>query len=93
MNEEELRQSDSAQRQHNEIMRHQSDIAYYVQKEEYNLFTMLKPKLFIDGNQWCCLYGDNIQEGIAGFGESPWSAIINFNLQWNMPIKEIKDEK
>jgi len=27
-----------------------------------------------DGNQWCCLYGENLQEGIAGFGSTPFSS-------------------
>jgi len=53
-----------------------------VEQAEYNLFVMLKPKLTKDGNQWCVLYGDNIQEGIAGFGDSPYKAILDFNQKW-----------
>jgi len=34
---------------------------------------------FRDGNQWCVLLGDNIQEGIAGFGDSPALAIQDFD--------------
>ena len=29
---------------------------------------LFRPKLTQDGNQWCALYGDNLQDGIAGFG-------------------------
>ncbi len=29
---------------------------------------MYRPKIFIDGNQWCALYGDNLQDGVFGFG-------------------------
>ena len=25
-----------------------------------------KPKLCVDGNQWCALLGDSLQEGVAG---------------------------
>ena len=25
----------------------------------------------LDGDQWCALLGDDLQEGIAGFGDSP----------------------
>jgi len=28
-----------------------------------------------DGDKWCALVGDNIQEGIAGFGETPLEAL------------------
>ena len=30
-------------------------------------FLLMKARLFPDGNQWCALYGDNIQEGLVGF--------------------------
>lgn len=36
-------------------------------------------KLSKDGNRWCYLLGDNLQEGIAGFGESPYEAAQSFN--------------
>ena len=41
-----------------------------------------KPRLFIDGNQWCALYGENLQEGVAGFGKSPSLAMSDFDLNW-----------
>ena len=31
-----------------------------------------------DGNQWCVLLGDDLQSGIAGFGNSPSAAIADF---------------
>ena len=36
----------------------------------------LKP--FKDGNQWCFLFGDNLQDGIAGFGNTVEEAAIDF---------------
>ena len=45
-------------------------------------FMMLKPRIFIDGNQWCALYGENIQDGVAGFGDSPELAAKDFDLAW-----------
>lgn len=36
----------------------------------------LKP--FKDGNQWSFLYGENIQEGIAGFGSTIYEAACDF---------------
>lgn len=45
-----------------------------------------KPKLYVDGNQWCALYGDDLQSGVAGFGDSPWAAMNNFDAEWFKPI-------
>jgi len=52
------------------------------EQSEFNLFAMLKPELKKDGNQWCVLYGKDLQLGIAGFGNSPYLAIMDFNSQW-----------
>lgn len=42
-------------------------------------FTIYKPKIFPDGNQWCVLLGNNLQEGVTGFGDTPYEAVRNFN--------------
>ena len=44
-----------------------------------------RPRIFMDGNKWCALYGENIQEGVAGFGDSPQEAMMDFDANW---IKE-----
>lgn len=44
--------------------------------------TMYKPKLYIDGDRWCALYGINQQDGVAGFGDSPAKAMENFDKRW-----------
>lgn len=31
-----------------------------------------------DGNNWCVLAGENLQDGIAGFGSQIWEAIADF---------------
>ena len=43
---------------------------------------LFKPKLYIDGDKWCALYGENLQEGVAGFGDSPELAYQDFDKQW-----------
>lgn len=43
---------------------------------------MYRPSLSIDGNQWCALYGENLQDGVAGFGDSPSLAMHDFNINW-----------
>ena len=32
-------------------------------------------RLSLDGNQWCALIGEDLQEGIAGFGDTRYDAI------------------
>ena len=49
---------------------------------------LYKPKLSLDGNQWCALYGDNLQDGVAGFGDSPEDAMWNFDKAWRESLKE-----
>lgn len=43
---------------------------------------MMRPRIFIDGNQWCMLYGENLQDGVAGFGDSPMLAAYAFDKAW-----------
>jgi hypothetical protein len=45
-----------------------------------------RPKLSIDGNQWCALYGENLQEGVAGFGDSPAAAMRAFDVSWHKKL-------
>lgn len=42
----------------------------------------MRPKIYKDGNMWLCLYGDNIQEGVCGFGETPDKATHEFDAEW-----------
>ncbi len=90
MTQDEILYSDSSQRQHHEIHRHEIDMDYHYVRAEYNLFAMLKPKLYQDGNQWCVLLGENINDGISGFGDTPYKAILEFNKAFNTPMKDNK---
>jgi len=54
-----------------------------IETAEFNLVSLLKPRIFIDGNQWCVLYGENLQDGVAGFGSSPIKAVYDFNKAWH----------
>ena len=42
-----------------------------------------KPRVTVDGDMWCALYGDNLQDGVAGFGKSPAEAMADFDKNWN----------
>ena len=43
---------------------------------------VFKPALAKDGNMWCALFGENLQEGVAGFGETPAKAMYAFDTAW-----------
>lgn len=47
-----------------------------------------RPKLSIDGDHWCALYGDNLQDGVAGFGKSPADAMWDFDCNWSKALKD-----
>jgi hypothetical protein len=68
---------------HDKDYTHQSEMNALVECEEMNLFSILKPTLKQDGNQWCCLYGEDLQVGIAGFGDTPYLAILAWNKEWH----------
>lgn len=77
-----------------ETLTGQSRLNSAIEAEEFNLVAVLKPKISIDGNQWCVLYGDNLQEGVAGFGDSPLLAVYDFNKAWrkSLPQKDTSHE-
>lgn len=47
-----------------------------------------RPALSIDGNQWFALYGENLQDGVAGFGDSPALAMADFDRNWFAKLPE-----
>lgn len=61
---------------------HAGELAQQAVLDHNTPFATLKPRMFPDGNQWCALYGDNLQEGVAGFGGTPEKAQIAFDLAW-----------
>lgn len=55
-----------------------SSVAY----EQARPCVLFRPKISTDGDQWCALYGDNLQDGVAGFGKSPREAMEAFDKAW-----------
>ena len=43
---------------------------------------LFRPALSIDGNAWCALFGEKLQDGGAGVGETPAKAMGAFDLAW-----------
>ena len=47
-------------------------------KHAFVAFNGMGARLDIDGNQWCAIWGDMPEKYIAGFGDTPNQAILNF---------------
>lgn len=41
-----------------------------------------RPSVAPDGNKWCALYGENLMEGVCGFGDTPDEAMRDFDKNW-----------
>ena len=70
---------------HSQLQAHQG-AAYAEYQAAQNVFAWskrpsvyLRPSLGLDGNQWCALYGPNLMEGVAGFGDTPDDALRAFD--------------
>ncbi len=64
-----------------------SNMFQIIEYESIRPCVMMRPKISVDGNQWCALYGDNLQDGVAGFGDSPAKAMQDFDNNWQKDIK------
>ena len=52
--------------------------------KELDLIEKLKPTFSKDGNQYCYLYGEDLMQGIAGFGDTVAKAMSDFyRAFWN----------
>jgi len=83
----EFEQIESSQRQHHNEIQHQMKQEVLETEQQFQIFSMLKPKIYPDGDMWCCLYGEDIVSGVVGFGSTPLKAILDFNNSFNEKIK------
>lgn len=60
-----------------------------IEQQEMAIVASLKPRIFIDGNSWCVLYGENVQDGVVGFGSTPRLAVYDFNKAWDRSIEQV----
>ena len=56
--------------------------------EQQRPSAIFRPTLSIDGNQWCALYGSDLQSGVAGFGDSPALAMQAFDKAWKATLPQ-----
>lgn len=68
------------------ILNVQYQAALDARREAERPCMLWRPALVIDGNKWCALYGDNPQDGVAGFGDTPATAMADFDRAWTAPI-------
>ena len=59
-----------------------AEMAFQAEVERVRPCVLFRPALYPDGNQWCALYGVNLQEGVAGFGATPADACADFDTAW-----------
>ena len=65
------------------------NVSYEMQRPS----VLFKPRVFMDGNSWCALLGDDMQNGVVGFGNSPEEATVDFDIAWYKKIEPIADNK
>lgn len=46
---------------------------------------VFRPRVFQDGDKWCALYGEDLQNGVSAFGDSPDLAARAFDAAWTQP--------
>jgi len=44
---------------------------------------LFRPRLFVDGDSYCALYGDDVISGVAGFGNTAAEAMADFDKNWS----------
>ena len=66
-----------------ETLTAESKHAAAIEAQEMTLIATLRPRIFIDGDMWCVLWGENLQDGVAGFGKTPRLAVYDFNKAWD----------
>lgn len=64
------------------ITERMQESVYIHRNEMLRPSVVMRPQMFMDGNQWCCLYGEHLQDGVAGFGDSPALAAEAFDRAW-----------
>ncbi len=70
---------------------HSADLAYRVIAEDAGRpHVLMRPAISIDGNKWCAMYGDNLQGGVCGFGDSPSEAMQDFDRAWYAALSSAK---
>lgn len=71
---------------------HQFTIALQCLSEFDRPSVLYRPKLFIDGDKYCALYGEDLMGGIAGFGDTAEAAMRDFDTNWHQQTLSQEDD-
>lgn len=63
---------------HESNLEHSERMSLIYDERVMMLVQRLGARIYKDGDEYCCLYGGNIQEGICGFGRNPYLAAVDF---------------
>lgn len=61
---------------------HLQQEVYVVSGELQRPSVLFRPSIHPDGNHWCALYGKDLHDGVAGFGDTPDAAMRDFDKNW-----------
>lgn len=67
---------------HDEKFVHEARMNLIYDETVIMLVQRLNCRIYKDGNSWCCLYGENIQDGICGWGHNPYEAALDFRKEF-----------
>ena len=74
------------------LVPHAQQEIYRVSAEMTRPSVLFRPDVTIDGNKYSVLYGSNIMEGCAGFGDTLGEAMSDFDKNWQRPLAKAKGE-
>jgi len=69
---------ESAQRQHNEVLLHNEKMCNEYERQAISRVMTLGLFPFKDGDKWCFLWGEDLQSGVSGFGDTVMLACFDF---------------
>ncbi len=58
------------------------DSAWMIAAEMQRPSVLMRPAISRDGGHWCALYGGDLMNGVAGFGDTPEDAMRDFDKNW-----------
>ena len=62
----------------NDAQKHEMEMDILLRRRALETVKLAGATLSKDGNKWCWLLGENLQEGVAGFGDTPMKAAYDF---------------
>lgn len=59
-----------------------ANLACAAEEERMRPSVLFRPALSLDGNMYCALYGEDLMNGCAGFGETADAVFRDFDKNW-----------